>query len=164
MGRRLTFSPVAEAGSAPHARARVRSLAHTLPRPRLLSRGPAHASSSFPHARDACSDRAQTTNAVWRPHAGAVHRVDNGGLARPTSRRHTRASASTPLPTRSLSLVPFGEPEREEALAHARHRLPPPPPPRSDADEPPPLDCPRVTLRHLPLSSEQAVTPSCSLR
>jgi hypothetical protein len=152
MGRRLTFSPVAEAGSAPHARARVRSLAHTLPRPRLLSRGPAHASSSFPHARDACSDRAQTTNTVWRPHAGAVHRVDNGGLARPTSRRHTRASASTPLPTRSLSLsrslwrtrtrrgarprspplattsaTPFRRRRTTSAWLSARHAPPPPP-------------------------------------
>jgi hypothetical protein len=65
--------------------------------------------------------------------------------------------APIPLPS---SLAPSFHLENPSGRTSHRNS-PSPPPPRSDAGEPPPSDCSRTVLRHLPLSSEQASATPC---
>jgi hypothetical protein len=144
VGRRPTSGPAAEAARllparAPAAASRPGPAALALRAQRARQRDDAL------RPRRPRGDRTPASTAAWTPVTPA----------RSTSRRRARAHAPIPSP---FSLSSFSS-RRTRAGAPLSTRSPPLPscpPPRSDAGELPPLDCPCVTLRHLPLSSGRA--------
>jgi hypothetical protein len=141
----------------------VRARARTPPWPGLLQR-------PSPRRTPLSSSRARRP---VRPRVDARRRVAAACRRRPPRGRRwpprawLYSTAPVPLPplhsSFALSLSQsLWKTQTGAALTHARHRLPLSPPPRSDTGEPPPLDCPCATLRHLLLSSERAIVLSFS--